>query len=116
MSKIQTAADFALRDMSEKIAAVNEAARSAMEWEAQMAAEKHQREVESAENIRRLAEDSRLARESAAASDKKSKIAIWIAVLSMAMTIVAICVAHHDSEQTTKAIVDSIQSLKGVER
>lgn len=103
----------AIEQMSAKMRAAQEAAASMAAWEAKQAAEKHQREVDAAENIRRLAEDSRLARECAAASDRKSKIAIWIAVVSMAMTIVAICVAHNDSEQTTKAIVDSIQSLKG---
>ena len=80
------------------------------------AEEKHQREVGQAEDIRRLAEDSKAARMSASASERKSNIAIIIAIASVLIAIAAIAVAHYDSNQTTKSIVSAIQELKGVSK
>lgn len=86
-----------------------EAARSLEDYEAQTAAENMARDLERTENLRQMAEDSRLARDNAKASDRKSNLAIIIAIVSMALTILAIVMAHLDSNATTKAIVEAIR-------
>ena len=75
-----------------------------------------QEAMRQAEDIRRLAEDSKAARMSASASERKSNIAIIIAIASVLIAIAAIAVAHYDSNQTTKSIVSAIQELKGVSK
>ena len=102
--------------MNSKVEAAQAAAESMMQWEAQQKAEQYQREVGQAEDIRRLAEDSKAARMSASASERKSNIAIIIAIASVLIAIAAIAVAHYDSNQTTKSIVSAIQELKGVSK
>lgn len=103
-----------------KVRQATEAAESAMEWKAQQEAEKAAREEEMAANMRQLAEDSENAKRCAVEAGRRSNMAIGIAIasalVSILMSSVAIFVAHHDSETTTRTLVEAIGSLKGVSK
>ena len=104
--------------INNKYNAVQDAAENMMNLEAQMAAEKYQREVDAVNNIRQLADDSRIACESAARSDRKATIAIWVAIVSIIIALVAnvtsCIIAHRDSCKSSEDIINAIQDLKGV--
>ena len=96
----------------EKIEQAKEAATRMMAWDAEQEADL--REEAMAENIWRLAED---AKKGSVEASRKANIAIGIAIASVIVSIVIGvvfgCLAHHDSDQTTKAIVEAIGELKG---